>query len=130
MPCGGWKLPVPAGFAGAAASLFGGAGLRRRGTADELLEGRHRLLMPIPFGIRPMLPPFRPALVRFHPLLVAAVRGDAETPDAHGGGRGDGGSRGADDEEAGFGDGEVRCLVFGRGGEDRKRSPQPAIRSP
>ena len=87
-------------------ALFGGADLRRRGTADEFLEGRHRLLMPVPFGIRP-------ALLRLRPLPVAAVHGDAATPDAHGGdSRGDGGdggseSRGADDVEAGFGDGQI-----------------------
>ena len=82
--------------------------------------------MPVPFDIRPVL-------VRFRPSLVAAVHGDAETPDTHGGdGRGDGGngggeSRGAGDVEAGFGDGEAgfgdgeaRRLVFGHGGEDHR----------
>ena len=124
MRCRGRKLPVSAGFAGAAASRYSagpdcGGAVRRMSSLRAVIDSSCRS---------------RSALVRFRPSLVAAVHGDAETPDTLGGdGRGDGGngggeSRGARDVGAGLGDGEVGCLVFGHGGQDlraprRRQSP-------
>lgn len=81
------------GAAGSAAgwrrrrALFGGASLRRRQgrAADEIGKGRHRLGMTIPFG-------FRPALVLFRPAIIGAVHGaNAARHDYDNRKRGDGG---------------------------------------